>query len=121
MAPDALELLYVITPHKDIINDHGGGTIQMPRHRKPEKKPIDRYDHNEASRANNPPAGLVTPEVDRDAGKRTYAYDPHYRIKYGSNFQPFVNKPDVKDGKNEDPMQEPEIIKAFLGYVGAWI
>jgi adenine-specific DNA-methyltransferase len=49
----------------------------MPRHRKPEKKPIDQYDHKEASRANNPPVGLVTPETDRDAGKKTYAYDPH--------------------------------------------
>jgi adenine-specific DNA-methyltransferase len=49
----------------------------MPKHRKPEKKPIDQYDHKEASRTNNPPVGLVTPETDRDAGKKTYAYDPH--------------------------------------------
>jgi len=49
----------------------------MPKHRKPEKKPIEQYDHREASRANNPPVGLVTPETDRDAGKKTYAYDPH--------------------------------------------
>ena len=51
----------------------------MPRRtRKPkEKKEIDQYDHREASRANNPPVGLVTPETDRDAGKKTYAYDPH--------------------------------------------
>ena len=50
----------------------------MPRRtRKPEKKPIDQYDHKEASRANNPPVGLVTPKTDRDAGKKTYAYDPH--------------------------------------------
>lgn len=33
--------------------------------------------------------------------------------KYGSNFQPFVNKRDVKDGKDEDLTQEPEMIKAF--------
>ena len=26
---------------------------------------------------NNPPVGLVTPETDRDAGKKTYAHDPH--------------------------------------------
>ncbi|MBA1342400.1 MAG: hypothetical protein C5S52_02250 [ANME-2 cluster archaeon] len=49
----------------------------MPKHRKPEKKPIEQYDHREASRTNNPPVGLVTPETDRDAGKKTYAYDPH--------------------------------------------
>lgn len=39
--------------------------------------------------------------------------DPPYGIKYGSNFQPFVNKQDVKDGKDEDLTQEPETIKAF--------
>ena len=49
----------------------------MPKHRKPGKKPIEQYDHEEASRANNPPVGLVTPETDRDAGKKTYTYDPH--------------------------------------------
>ena len=39
--------------------------------------------------------------------------DPPYGIKYGSNFQPFVNKRDVKDGKDEDLTGEPETIKAF--------
>ena len=39
--------------------------------------------------------------------------DPPYGIKYGSNFQPFVNKRDVKDGKDEDLTQEPEMIRAF--------
>ena len=39
--------------------------------------------------------------------------DPPYGIKYGSNFQPFVNKRDVKDGKDEDLTTEPEQIRAF--------
>jgi adenine-specific DNA-methyltransferase len=39
--------------------------------------------------------------------------DPPYGVKYASNFQPFVNKRDVKDGKDEDLTQEPEMIKAF--------
>jgi adenine-specific DNA-methyltransferase len=39
--------------------------------------------------------------------------DPPYGIKYGSNFQPFVDKRDVKDKKDEDLTQEPEMIKAF--------
>ncbi len=48
------------------------------------------------------------------AGKVQMIYiDPPYGIKYGSNFQPFVNKRDVKDGKDEDLTQEPEMIKAF--------
>ncbi len=48
------------------------------------------------------------------SGKVQMIYiDPPYGIKYGSNFQPFVNKRDVKDGKDEDLTQEPEMIKAF--------
>ena len=39
--------------------------------------------------------------------------DPPYGITYDSNFQPFVNKRDVKDGKDEDLTAEPEMIKAF--------
>jgi adenine-specific DNA-methyltransferase len=48
------------------------------------------------------------------AGKVQMIYfDPPYGIKYGSNFQPFVNKRDVKDGEDEDLTSEPEQIKAF--------
>ena len=39
--------------------------------------------------------------------------DPPYGIRYGSNFQPFVHKRDVTDGKDEDLTQEPETIRAF--------
>lgn len=39
--------------------------------------------------------------------------DPPYGIKYGSNFQPFTNKRDVKDRSDADLTQEPEMIKAF--------
>ncbi len=48
------------------------------------------------------------------AGKVQMVYiDPPYGIKYGSNFQPFVNKRDVKDGKDEDLTAEPEQLTAF--------
>ncbi len=48
------------------------------------------------------------------AGKVQCIYmDPPYGIEYGSNFQPFVNKRQVKDGKDEDLTVEPETIKAF--------
>jgi len=40
-------------------------------------------------------------------------FDPPYGIKYGSNFQPFVNKKDVQDGNDGDLTAEPEMIKAF--------
>ena len=39
--------------------------------------------------------------------------DPPYGIKYGSNFQPFVNKNTVKDKSDADLTAEPEMITAF--------
>ena len=181
---------------------------------------IETYAHTDKERANNPPVGLVTPDTDRDAGRRTYAHDPHldpqlswagkaehtsfeaptvslhvheridprtivetarkrngaepqmslfaapeenpplrqaiefyrhrhnwtnrliagdsllvmnsliekeglggqvqtvyldppYGIRYGSNFQPFVSRREVTDGKDEDLTSEPEQIRAF--------
>src|SRR5437868_5248884 len=50
----------------------------MPRKKKPlDAKPIEQYTHDDKDRVNNPPVGLVTPETDKEAGKQTYAYDPH--------------------------------------------
>ena len=46
-------------------------------------------------------------------GVQMVYFDPPYGIKYGSNFQPYINKRDVKDGKDEDLTTEPEMIKAF--------
>ena len=184
------------------------------------RRDIETYAHTDKERMNNPPVGLVTPETDRDAGRRTYAHDPHldpqlswagkaehtsfevptvslhvhertdprtvieavrkrngtqpqmslftapeenpplrqaiefyrhrhnwtnrliagdsllvmnsliekeglggqvqtvyldppYGIRYGSNFQPFVNRRAVTDGKDEDLTSEPEQIRAF--------
>ncbi|ADB47476.1 site-specific DNA-methyltransferase [Acidaminococcus fermentans DSM 20731] len=49
------------------------------------------------------------------AGQVQMCYiDPPYGIKYGSNFQPFVNDMSLKSGdKDEDLTQEPEMITAF--------
>jgi adenine-specific DNA-methyltransferase len=48
------------------------------------------------------------------AGQVQMVYiDPPYGKTYNSNFQPFVNQRDVKDGKDEDLTQEPEMIRAF--------
>jgi len=53
-------------------------------------------------------------EKEGTEGKVQMIYmDPPYGIKYGSNFQPFVNRKNVQDGKDEDLTQEPEMIKAF--------
>jgi adenine-specific DNA-methyltransferase len=47
------------------------------------------------------------------AGKVQMVYiDPPYGIKYSSNFQPRIDRRDVKD-KDEDLTHEPEQIKAY--------
>ncbi|HLG28970.1 MAG TPA: hypothetical protein VI387_02060, partial [Candidatus Brocadiales bacterium] len=49
----------------------------MAKTKKAGKKPIEQYDHKDKERLNNPPVGLVTPDTDKESGKKTYAYDPH--------------------------------------------
>jgi hypothetical protein len=44
---------------------------------KSSKRDIKSYVHAGKKRVNNPPVGLVTPETDKDAGTKTYAFDPH--------------------------------------------
>ena len=44
---------------------------------KSRKRPIKNYIHSDKKRLNNPPVGLVTPDTDKDAGKKSYAFDPH--------------------------------------------
>jgi adenine-specific DNA-methyltransferase len=39
--------------------------------------------------------------------------DPPYGVKFGSNFQPFVRKRDVKHNEDEDMTREPEMVKAY--------
>lgn len=44
---------------------------------------------------------------------QTIFIDPPYGIKFNSNFQPFVNKREVKDKNDADIPGEPEMIHAF--------
>ena len=39
--------------------------------------------------------------------------DPPYGVQFGSNFQPFVRKRDVKDNDDLDMTREPEMIRAY--------
>lgn len=39
--------------------------------------------------------------------------DPPYGVKFGSNFQPFVRKRDVKHGGDSEMTREPEMVKAY--------
>ncbi|MEW5897696.1 MAG: site-specific DNA-methyltransferase, partial [Bacillota bacterium] len=101
-----------------------GGYQQLSLFEKPEnylplREAIDFYKH-EQDWTNRLIAGdsllVMNSLLEKEgmAGKVQMVYiDPPYGVKYGSNFQPFVNKRDVKDGKDEDLTAEPEMIRAF--------
>ncbi|MFH1738083.1 MAG: DNA methyltransferase [bacterium] len=101
-----------------------GGPSQLPLFGTPEENPplreaieFYRHAHGWSNRLVAGDSLLVMNsllEKEGMAGKVQMSYiDPPYGIKYGSNFQPFVNKRDVKDGKDEDLTAEPEQIRAF--------
>ncbi len=96
-----------------------GGQQSLFDDAKPLREALDFYKHKE-NWSNRLIAGdsllVMNSLLEKEgmAGKVQMVYfDPPYGIKYGSNFQPFVNKRDVKDGKDEDLTSEPETIKAF--------
>ncbi|MDD2728836.1 site-specific DNA-methyltransferase [Malikia sp.] len=95
------------------------GLFDAPFENLPLRDAIDFYRH-EKGWANRLVAGdslLVMNSLlhkESMAGRLQMIYiDPPYGIKYGSNFQPFVGKRDVKDRNDADLTQEPEMIKAF--------
>ena len=45
--------------------------------------------------------------------------DPPYGVKFGSNFQPFVRKRDVKNNDDDDMTREPEMVQGVPGHLGA--
>ena len=117
-----------IEPHtiiEAVRKRNGSGTPEQPslfesrEENPPLREAIDfyRYPHGWSNRLIAGDSLLVMNsllEKEGMAGQVQMVYiDPPYGIKYGSNFQPFVNKRDVKDGKDEDLTQEPEMIRAF--------
>lgn len=96
-----------------------GGQMSLFSEKKPLREAIDFYKHKEGW-TNRLIAGdsllVMNSLLEKEgmAGKVQMVYfDPPYGITYGSNFQPFVNKRDVKDGKDNDLTAEPEMIRAF--------
>jgi adenine-specific DNA-methyltransferase len=96
-----------------------GGQMSMFSEKKPLREAIDFYKHKEGW-TNRLIAGdsllVMNSLLEKEgmAGKlQMMFFDPPYGIKYGSNFQPFVNQRDVKDGNDGDLTAEPEMIKAF--------
>ncbi|MEW6605019.1 MAG: site-specific DNA-methyltransferase [Thermoproteota archaeon] len=93
--------------------------FEQPENNPPLREAIDFYKHNQ-SWSNRLIAGdsllVINSLLQKEgmAGKvQTVYFDPPYGIKYSSNFQPFVNKRTVRDGRDEDLTQEPEMVKAF--------
>ena len=96
-----------------------GSLFETPEENPPLREAIDFYQHAHAW-SNRLIAGdsllVMNSLLEKEGlgGKVQMVYiDPPYGIRYGSNFQPFVNKRDVKDGSDEDLTQEPEMIRAF--------
>ena len=95
------------------------GLFEAPFENVPLRSALDFYKHDRGW-ANRLVAGdslLVMNSLlhkEGMAGQVQMIYiDPPYGIKYGSNFQPFVGKRDVRDRADADLTQEPEMIKAF--------
>ncbi|NHB68903.1 site-specific DNA-methyltransferase [Perlabentimonas gracilis] len=106
----------------DTVKKEGAKHQQMSlfeQHDKPLREAIEFYKHKEGW-TNRLIAGdsllVMNSLLEKEgmAGKVQMLYfDPPYGIKYGSNFQPFIDKKDVKDGSDDDLTHEPEMIKAF--------
>ena len=93
--------------------------FEMPDENPPIREAIEFYKHahNWTNRLIAGDSLLVMNsllEKEGMAGKVQMVYiDPPYGIRYGSNFQPFVNNRDVKEDRDENLTQEPEMIRAF--------
>lgn len=109
----------IIETVKKEASDNSEQLSLFEKQKKPLREAIEFYKHKEGW-SNRLIAGdsllVMNSLLEKEGmgGKVQMVYfDPPYGIKYGSNFQPFVNKRDVKDGSDEDLTQEPEMIKAF--------
>src|SRR5215207_6736674 len=94
--------------------------FETPEENPPLRQAIDFYEHEHSWSSNRMIAGdsllVMNSLLEKEglAGQVQMIYiDPPYGIKYSSNFQPFVNKRNVTDGKDDDLNQEPEMIRAF--------
>ena len=93
--------------------------FEMPENNPPLREAIEFYKHNQ-NWSNRFIAGdsllVMNSLLEKESmnGKVQMIYfDPPYGIKFGSNFQPFSNKREVKDKNDDDLTHEVETIKAF--------
>ncbi len=122
---DAMSILSAVSKRQGKKNDKAAaqgmqpGLFEAPFESLPLRAAVDFYKHDRGW-ANRLVAGdsllVMNSLLQKEgmAGQVQMIYiDPPYGIKYGSNFQPFTNKRDVKDRSDADLTQEPEMIKAF--------
>lgn len=122
---DAMSILSAVSKRQGKKGDKAGtggiqpGLFEAPFENLPLRSAVDFYKHDRGW-ANRLVAGdsllVMNSLLQKEgmAGQVQMIYiDPPYGIKYGSNFQPFTNKRDVKDRSDADLTQEPEMIKAF--------
>jgi len=106
----------------DTVTKEKKGHVQMSlfdtTRKKPLREVIDFYKHKEGW-SNRLIAGdsllVMNSLLEKEgmAGKVQMVYfDPPYGIKYGSNFQPYIQQREVKE-RDQDLSSEPETIKAF--------
>ena len=93
--------------------------FELPEENPPLERAVEFYQHpqNWANRLiTGDSLHVINSLLEKESmgGKVQCVYmDPPYGIKYGGNFQPFVHKRNVKDGKDPDFTTEPEMIRAF--------
>lgn len=114
---DAMTILLAVSKPKSVAVQPS--LFETPFESLPLRSAVDFYKHDRGW-ANRLVAGdsllVMNSLLQKEgmAGQVQMIYiDPPYGIKYGSNFQPFTNKRDVKDRSDADLTQEPEMIKAF--------
>ncbi|MDE0076115.1 MAG: site-specific DNA-methyltransferase [Caldilineaceae bacterium] len=116
---DPRTIVEAVRRQNGVVEDQQLSLFSLPEENPPLRHAVEFYQH-EHNWSNRMIAGdsllvmnsLIEKEGMADKVQMIYI-DPPYGIKYGSNFQPFVNKHKVKDGKDDDLTSEPEQIRAF--------
>lgn len=119
---DPMSILSAVGKRQSTVSKGDGlqpGLFEAPFESVPLRKALDFYKHDKGW-ANRLVAGdslLVMNSLLKKEGMagqvQMVYFDPPYGIAYGSNFQPFTGKLQVKDRSDRDLTQEPEMIRAF--------
>ena len=116
---DPRTIIEAVRRQNGVAADQQMSLFSLPEENPPLRQAIEFYQH-EHNWSNRLIAGdsllVMNSLIEKEgmAGKvQTVYIDPPYGIRYGSNFQPFINKRNVTDRKDDDLTSEPEQIRAF--------